>query len=65
MEAAVPATDTARSKAKTRRALLAGLRNGNLEKAVDKMEADTAGAEAPRKVRTAGHCVLVLTCTGS
>jgi hypothetical protein len=36
------ATDTATSRAKTRSALLGGLRNGKLEAAVAKMEDDTA-----------------------
>ena len=44
-ESNAPATDVAASKAKTRGALLGGLRNGNLEKAVAKMEEDTAGEE--------------------
>ena len=39
-------TDVAASKAKTRVALLAGLRNGNLEAAVAKMEDDVAAEES-------------------
>ena len=39
-------TDVAASKAKTRGALLAGLRNGNLEAAVAKMEDDVAAEES-------------------
>ena len=40
-------TDVAATKAKTRGALLGGLRSGALEAAVSKMEADTAPAPAP------------------
>ena len=40
-----PTTDVVASKAKTRGDLLGGLRNGNLEAAVAKMEEDTAGEE--------------------
>ena len=38
-------TGVAATKATTKKALLTGLRNGNLEKAVEKMEADEAAAE--------------------
>ena len=42
---ASPKSDVAATKATTKKALLTGLRNGNLEKAVEKMEADEAAAE--------------------
>ena len=38
-------TDTSATRSKTRGALLTGLRNGNLEKAVAKMESDTGEVE--------------------
>ena len=40
-------SDVAATKATTKRALLTGLRNGNLEKAVEKMEADEEAATEP------------------
>ena len=43
--AAVPTTDVAATKAKTKGALLGGLRSGALEAAVAKMEEDTAAEE--------------------
>merc|ERR1719473_884676 len=39
-------TRVGETKAKTKNALLSGLRSGKLHKAVDKMEADMAAAEA-------------------
>ena len=42
-----PKSDVAATKATTKRALLTGLRNGNLEKAVEKMEADEEAATEP------------------
>ena len=42
-----PATDVAATKAKTRGALLDGLKSGALEAAVAKMEEDTAAEEEP------------------
>ena len=41
--AAAATTNTAASRKKTRGALLSGLKNGALQKAVDKMEDDTSG----------------------
>ena len=42
-----PATDVGATKAKTRGALLGGLKSGALEVAVAKMEEDTAAEEEP------------------
>ena len=45
-------------KAVTKRALLTGLRNGNLEKAVEKMEADEAAEAAAPAVPTRRHNII-------
>ena len=48
MPCQAPKSDVAATKATTKRALLTGLRNGNLEKAVEKMEADEEAAAEPK-----------------
>lgn len=54
METVPPESGVAATKATTRRALLTGLRNGNLEKAVEKMEADEEAAQTTGAIASAG-----------